>query len=196
VQDRDSIQSYSVHAKLQVRAIGLPRWAAEFPEDRSQYGLDDIPGRLDCRTMYRRAMVALTACAEQRLTSDVVAWLTTTRPDGSPATRPVWFVWREPDLLVYSEPRTHKVLHLTRDPRGNVHFNSDDEGGSVVVLDVEAAVEPDAPKPSACSGYLAKYGDWIDRLGVTVDAYDRQFSTLLRLVVRRCIDTRDMLGSD
>jgi PPOX class probable F420-dependent enzyme len=146
--------------------------------------------------MYGRAMVALTACAEQKLTSDVVAWLTTIRPDGSPATRPVWFVWHEPDLFVYSEPHTHKVRHLTRDPRGSVHFNSDDEGGSIVVLDVDAAVDHDAAKPSTCPGYLAKYRASIDRLGVTVDAYDRQFSTLLRLVVRRCIDTRDTLGSD
>jgi PPOX class probable F420-dependent enzyme len=140
-------------------------------------------------------MVALTTSAQRKLANDRVVWLTTIRPDGSPASRPVWFVWRAPELLVYSEPHTHKVRHLTRDPRANVHFNSDRKGGTIVVLDVEAAIEHDAPSPSGCPGYLAKYADWIDRLGVTVDAYDRQFSTLLRLVVRRCVDIRDTLGS-
>ena len=141
-------------------------------------------------------MVQLTGSAESKLRGDLVAWLTTIRPDGSPAARPVWFVWHDPEILVYSEPQTHKVRHLERDARASVHFNSDDEGGAIVVLDVEAAVEHDAPTPSECEGYLAKYADWISRLGVTSEAYDGQFSTLLRLVVRRCINTFDTLGAD
>ena len=141
-------------------------------------------------------MIVLSATAQTRLASDLVGWLTTIRPDGSPATRPVWFVWHEPELLVYSEPHAHKVRHLARDRRANVHFNSDGEGGSIVVLDVEGRVEHDAPRPSTCPDYLSKYADWIRRLGLTVDAYDRQFSTLLRLVVRRCVDTQDTLGDD
>jgi PPOX class probable F420-dependent enzyme len=141
-------------------------------------------------------MLQLIGSAESKLRGDLVAWLTTIRPDGSPAVRPVWFVWCNPEILVYSEPETYKVRHLERDARASVHFNTDDEGGSVVVLDVEGSVEHDAPKPSDCEGYLGKYADRLSRLGVTVDAYDRRFSTLLRLVVRRCVDMQDTLGTD
>jgi PPOX class probable F420-dependent enzyme len=141
-------------------------------------------------------MVDMSPTAERKLDADLVAWLTTTRLDGSPATRPVWFVWSAPALLVYSEPHVHKVRHLLKDPRANVHFNTDAEGGTVVVLDVEAVMDPDAPPPSQCADYLAKYADAISRLGTTIPEYDRRFSTLIRLVVRRCIDTQDTLGSD
>src|SRR5947209_19846161 len=81
---------------------------------------------------------------------------TTVRSDGSPATL---FVWEAPELLVYSEPHVHKIRHLIADPRANIHFYTDAEGGSVVVLDVEAVIEPDASPPSRCSDYVDKYGD-------------------------------------
>jgi PPOX class probable F420-dependent enzyme len=141
-------------------------------------------------------MVALSASASRKLNGDLVAWLTTVRRDGSPATRPVWFVWDEPEILVYSEPGTYKVRHLRRDPRANVHFNSDAGGGTIVVLDVIATVSDAALAPSSCSGYLTKYADAIERLGVSVAEYDVRFSTLVRLTVRRCVDTADTLGSE
>jgi len=73
-------------------------------------------------------MLDLTVAAESKLTGDLIAWLTTVRPDGSPVTRPVWFVWRNPELLVYSAPHTNKVHHLERDARACVNLDSDEEG--------------------------------------------------------------------
>ena len=141
-------------------------------------------------------MVNLSPTAVRRLSEEHIAWLTTVRSDGSPATRPIWFVWEAPQLLVYSEPHVHKIRHLIADPCANIHFNTDAEGGSVVVLDVEAVVEPDAPPPSQCPGYADKYGKAILRLGTTVPEYDRRFTTLIRLRVHRSVDTNDTLGSD
>jgi hypothetical protein len=43
---------------------------------------------------------------EARLHSNLIAWLTTVRPDGQPDSVPVWFLVRDDDtILVYSQPK-------------------------------------------------------------------------------------------
>ncbi|HEV8529298.1 MAG TPA: pyridoxamine 5'-phosphate oxidase family protein, partial [Actinomycetes bacterium] len=44
--------------------------------------------------------------AESRLEQDTIAWLTTVRPTGQPDTVPVWFLWRDNAILIYSQPHT------------------------------------------------------------------------------------------
>ena len=141
-------------------------------------------------------MENLTPQAERKLAHDLIVWLTTTRRDGTPVSRPVWFAWSDPDLLVYSQPRGHKVAHLARDPRASVHFNSSPTGEDIVVFDVLTSIEERAQPPSSCPEYLEKYGRLIPPLGLTVREYDSMFSTLLRLSVLCQVDTEDSLTGD
>jgi PPOX class probable F420-dependent enzyme len=136
----------------------------------------------------------LTPAVQRRLGSELVAWLTTVRGDGSPVSRPVWFVWEEPDVLVYSAASAHKVRHLLEHPKASLHFNTDHNGGDVVVFDVEGSVEPSAAPPSQCPGYLGKYKTRIAAFGLSVVAYDETFPTRLRLRVVRQAPTGDTLG--
>jgi PPOX class probable F420-dependent enzyme len=42
--------------------------------------------------------------AAERLQDEIIAWLVTVRGDGQPQPSPVWFLWQDPDILVYSRP--------------------------------------------------------------------------------------------
>jgi predicted pyridoxine 5'-phosphate oxidase superfamily flavin-nucleotide-binding protein len=43
---------------------------------------------------------------EARLHGNLMAWLTTVRPDGQPDSVPVWFLMRDDEtILVYSQPK-------------------------------------------------------------------------------------------
>ena len=54
---------------------------------------------------------------EARLHGNLMAWLTTVRPDGRPDTVPVWFLVRNDDtILIYSRPGKIKLSNIRENP--------------------------------------------------------------------------------
>jgi PPOX class probable F420-dependent enzyme len=119
--------------------------------------------------------------AERRIDADIVAWLTTVTDSGAPAPNPVWFVRDGDDLLVFSAPDARKVHNIEQRPRVSLHFNSDRDGGDVVIITGVASVRPDRP-PSALRAYLEKYEPSITGpLATTVEEIDRTYNTEIRI---------------
>jgi len=42
----------------------------------------------------------------RRLDDEIMIWLTTVRADGTPQPSPVWFLWIDQSILIYSQPNT------------------------------------------------------------------------------------------
>lgn len=121
----------------------------------------------------------LGARASKRLQEDYVIWLTTVTPDGTPQPNPVWFYWDGKSLLVYSQPAAHKVGNITRNPRVSLNFQSDDEGGDIIVLTGNASIDK---KPlQHDSRYIEKYREHIPKIGLTPESLATSYSTLIRV---------------
>jgi PPOX class probable F420-dependent enzyme len=75
----------------------------------------------------------LGARAAERLQHDDIIWLTTVSRDGTPQPNPVWFYWDRESILIYSQPTSHKLKNISRNPRVSLNFQADDEGGDVIV---------------------------------------------------------------
>jgi PPOX class probable F420-dependent enzyme len=119
--------------------------------------------------------------AQRRISQDQVAWLTTITDHGAPAPNPVWFVPDGDDLVVFSTPHARKVRNIAQRPAVTLHFNSNPDGGDVVVITGEAAIAHDQ-RPSALGAYLDKYETAITGpLGMTVDEIDRTYNTEIRI---------------
>jgi PPOX class probable F420-dependent enzyme len=119
---------------------------------------------------------------KKHLTSEYVIWLTTVSADGTPQPRPVWFLWDEGTILIYSEPTAYKVRHVKANPRVSLHFNTDEKGEeAVIVLLGSAVLDPHAPPAHQMPAYLKKYRSGIEGLKSTPDRFGREYSTAIRV---------------
>ena len=113
-----------------------------------------------------------------------IAWLSTVTPKGRPAPRPVWFVLDGDDIVLFSQPDTAKLKHIEANPEVSFNLNSDERGGSILVINGRARIEPG--KASEAPGYLDKYAADYAGIGYpTNEAFDESYSERIRVVPER-----------
>jgi PPOX class probable F420-dependent enzyme len=117
---------------------------------------------------------------EGRLRHNLMAWLTTVRPDGQPVSVPVWFLMRDDEtILMYSESGKQKLRNIPTNPKVSLTLDSTDIGRNVVRIEgviTQAVGEAPATQQAA---YLAKYGERIEALFGTPERFAELFSTAL-----------------
>lgn len=95
--------------------------------------------------------------AESRLSSNLIAWLTTVRPDGQPVTVPVWFLLRgDETILLYSQPQQAKLRNIAHNPKVSFALDVTDIGRNIVRLEGTATRVHDQPAASKNPAYLLR----------------------------------------
>jgi PPOX class probable F420-dependent enzyme len=118
--------------------------------------------------------------AAQRLREDLIGWLVTVSPRGAPQPSPVWFLWDDAGLLLYSQPDTPKLRNIAGNPRVALHLEGGREGDDIVIVSGRAAISDDPPS-SDVPGYLAKYRSLIDAYGWTPQSFAADYSVPVRI---------------
>ena len=121
------------------------------------------------------------AMVAARLRDELVAWLVTVDPDGTPIPTPIWFLWDGETILVYSQPNKPKLRHIETNPRVSMAMRTDEHGDALVVITGVAAVDAKAPPADQLPAYLEKYGDGIARLGSDPMSFARSYSIAVRI---------------
>lgn len=125
------------------------------------------------------------AHALDRLSRDMIAWLTTVTPAGQPQTMPVWFVWIDGEIVVYGDRRARRNANLEANPKVSFHLGDNGSGGDIVMVEGEARIDPDYPAVGDNSAYLAKYGQWIDQWLNGPSAMAQVYSMPIRITPTR-----------
>jgi PPOX class probable F420-dependent enzyme len=116
------------------------------------------------------------------LDSEYIVWLTSVGSDLTPQPRPVWFIPDGENVLVYSQPRTHKVAHIRAHPKVSMHFNTDREAGdTVIVMTGIAVIDADAPAANENADYLKKYRNGIAELDMKLEDFGQDYSVPIRI---------------
>jgi len=123
--------------------------------------------------------------AEARLKEEEISWITTVRSDGQPQTVPVWFLWDDNGVLIYSQPNRQKLRNITRNLRVGLNLNSNEQGNDVVRLEGSASIDEDAPLSSEVAPYVEKYRESIARIGYDVEGFARAYSVAVRVTPER-----------
>ena len=121
------------------------------------------------------------ARVDARLRDELVSWLVTVAPDGTPAPTPVWFWWDGETLLVYSQPDKPKLRNIAANPRVAVALRTDELGDDLVVITGEAAVDEAAPAALELPAYIEKYAVEIARLGSDPDQFSAGYAVPIRI---------------
>jgi PPOX class probable F420-dependent enzyme len=118
---------------------------------------------------------------ERRLRDEKIAWLTTVRRDGQPQSSPVWFLWRDGEIIVYSRPTTQKVRNVRANGRVAVHLRDIDEGSDIVSIEGEAAIDERYPRADAIPAFVEKYRTMIADLRLDPPSFAKAYSTPIRI---------------
>lgn len=121
---------------------------------------------------------------KQHLETQYVIWLTTVDSNSTPQPRPVWFVWENNSLLIFSKPDAPKVAHIEKNPKVALNFNTDDSGDRhVIIFTGEAAFDGDCPPAHEVPAYFKKYESGILALDMTPDGFSQEYSRAIRINV-------------
>ena len=125
------------------------------------------------------------ARALDRLATEKIAWLTTVDPDGQPQASPIWFLWDDGEVLLFSDRRARRNGNLADHPRVAFNLPTNAGGGDVVTMEGEARLVPDEPPSSGNAAYQAKYGEWIAEYGWTTEWFDEHYPSAIRVTPTR-----------
>jgi PPOX class probable F420-dependent enzyme len=124
---------------------------------------------------------------EARLHGNLMAWLTTVRPDGQPVSVPVWFLLRDDEtILVYSQPNKLKLRNVQKNPRVALGLDVTDLGRDIIRLDGTARQVEDIPPPDQNRQYIVKYTERIGAMFGTAEKFAASFSAAL-LITPTCL---------
>ena len=150
----------------------------------------DAPSRVSGRPRpYDRLVIDQStefgARVARHLREEIVVWMTTVTPAGSPLPMPVWFLWDgAQSVVIYSRPGA-RVRNIEANPRVALNFPGDGGGGDIVVLSGNAAIDNSAPPADRAGDYRAKYDEHIARIGMSPEAFVQRYSVPVRIQLTR-----------
>lgn len=124
------------------------------------------------------------ARALDRLGTEKIGWLTSVNGDGQAQSSPLWFLWTDGEIFVYSHKTAPRNRNIETNPRVAFNLNTDAGGGDVVSMEGTARFDPDGPPCSQHPAYLAKYGASLDASGGP-GFMDREYPVIIRITPTR-----------
>jgi PPOX class probable F420-dependent enzyme len=102
------------------------------------------------------------AHVEGRLRANLMAWLTTVRPDGRPDSVPVWFLLRDDEtILIYSQAAKIKLRNIRQNPQVTLGLDVTDLGRDIIRVEGTAEHVPGFPAADQVPEYKVKYAERI-----------------------------------
>jgi PPOX class probable F420-dependent enzyme len=121
----------------------------------------------------------------ERLAAERIVWFTTVGSDGTPQPNPVWFVWDDGGFLIYNRTDANRLAHVRHRPQVSLHFDSDGQGGDIVVFRGRAHRPEGEPPPHQAPEYFDKYGDAMTRISGSPEKFSQVYAVPLRIDVTR-----------
>ena len=121
------------------------------------------------------------AWAREHLRGDIVGWLTTVAPDGTPQSSVVAFLWNDESVLLYSQPGALKMRNIAANPRVAFHLQCDAFGKRALTIEGIASPDQSAASGKAREEYVEKNRDAFVEWEMDPAEAAREFSLPIRI---------------
>jgi PPOX class probable F420-dependent enzyme len=117
----------------------------------------------------------------ERLDGELIGWLTTLNPDGQPQSSPIWFLWVDGEVLIYSGKRAPRNDNVAARSLVSFNLNTDAIGGDVVTMEGDALVDLTYAPADQVPAYVAKYQGLLDDYGWTPAYFAAEYPLAIRV---------------
>lgn len=124
------------------------------------------------------------AHVNERLTNDLITWLTTVRPDGRPRTVPVWFLWDGETILIFRAIKV-KVQELKQNPNVTLALDPSNNGNDIVVVEGTAELVEDGNIAATLPAFAKKYDALLKEMGWTAESMAPNYPHAVRVTPKR-----------
>jgi PPOX class probable F420-dependent enzyme len=124
---------------------------------------------------------------EERLRSNEMIWLITVRPDGRPHSVPVWFLWDNATILIFSRQNNQKIRNLRQNHYVTLALDNTNNGHDVAILEGTAELLERSEARETLLAYGEKYREGLQKIGVTAEQFTMLYSQLIRVTPARVI---------
>jgi PPOX class probable F420-dependent enzyme len=128
------------------------------------------------------------AHTDERLRKDPIIWLSSVRPDGCPHLVPVWFLWDDKKILIFSQPNAQKIRNLRQNTNAILALDGTDDGEDVVMLEGKAELLNDPAVNPALPASIAKYDSQLKSMGYTAEAMAAEYTQAIRITPTRFLN--------
>ena len=120
------------------------------------------------------------AHVDARLRSDLMMWLSSVRPDGRAHLVPLWFLWQDDQIYIFSKP-DQKVRNLSQNRSAMVSLDDTKGGEDPIMLagEVELMKHADLP-PGVQAAYAEKYLERLKEYDWSMEWYTGEYSEVIR----------------
>jgi PPOX class probable F420-dependent enzyme len=120
----------------------------------------------------------------ERLERNIIIWITSVRPDGRPHSVPVWFLWDNGTVLIYSRP-DQKIKNLRANPAVVLALDDTAEGNDVVLFEGTATLPDPSELSTTYPAYVTKYKPLLDQFQWTPESMAQDYSQPIRITPTR-----------
>jgi PPOX class probable F420-dependent enzyme len=117
----------------------------------------------------------------KRLEEQKLAWLTTVDSAGTPQPNPVWFIWDDGVIYIFSRPNQAKLANIRRSGRISVNLEATADEEHVTIFTGQAEIIDRADLPDGIlDRYAERYVEGMAGIKMTRAEYEAAYAIPIR----------------
>jgi len=117
----------------------------------------------------------------KRLEVQKLAWLTTMDSKGTPQPNPVWFIWDDGVIYIFSKPNQAKLSNIARSGRVAINLEATADEEHVTIFTGQAEIIDRADLPAdILDRYAERYKDGMTGIQMTRAEYEAAYAIPIR----------------
>lgn len=115
----------------------------------------------------------------KQLETEQVIWLTTVAKSGTPQPNPVWFMYENDCLYIYTQESAVRLKNFVENDRVSLNFDSGADGEEVTIMTGRIGIDLNYPAVKDNPVYIEKYREGLKRIGSSPEKMSAEYPVVM-----------------